>query len=483
VGALKDALEAKLWQEHQDELAGVVRMPEEQLLDAGDSAGRREWERQVWDETRDFRIRVAGQYRQRARMASEPGSQRYYEQRADANRHRPERCADCGDVQAIVECPCCDSVVMTIESRCAHHRMCLRCRSKRAAREQARNHQAFDEQLKEFRLRGLEYTWRPKLLTLTLPHSGDVRADTDVLIKAWAHFRRELTRWLEPPPELSTYKVVRYAEGSKPADGSTVESGLTRRDAGRLKARLEGDGFLYAVRRDGPQLRFVRVLEWTAGKDHQGHAHIHAIVWSPFVPHALLRELWGAALHSLGYAVPSRPRAELEVRALVSGHRPEQVASIPGRVMMDELTGELERDGYGAPCVRLWYPVVDVRAIRLRRGDSGELDGTAAVVELCKYLVKDIEKVEETGEVRRMTPELFALVYEASHERRAIQTSRGYWPERPPKDTCHECGYEGGVDPMDRVRLEHDPETGEVAPAGWKVRMAIGPSRTRAAPS
>ena len=122
------------------------------------------------------------------------------------------------------------------------------------------------------------------MLTLTVPHSGDVRHDLRTLPRAWKRFRRWL--WLFFKHEH------------------------------RLDKELLG------------HVAFMRVTETTAGQKNDGHAHYHVYFHSPYIPHELARHLWGKALRQLGYDTPTRPIADV-----LAGARSEFSAAQLQRVL------------------------------------------------------------------------------------------------------------------------------------------------------
>jgi hypothetical protein len=88
-----------------------------------------------------------------------------------------------------------------------------------------------------FRDRAPGGRWTKKLLTLTLPHSGDVRRDIATLPKVWRTF----------------WKLTRLH---------------LELDRGLSKAHVS-------------QAVYLRVIEITAGRKNDGHAHMHVCLICP----------------------------------------------------------------------------------------------------------------------------------------------------------------------------------------------------------
>jgi hypothetical protein len=190
-------------------------------------------------------------------------------------------------------------------------------------------------------------------------------------------------------------------------------------------------------------LTYVRVTEVTGGRKGDGHAHYHAYFHSPYIPHELVRQLWGNALSSLGYATPARPiarvlaeahgdfaRAQLK-RALVTRHGKQ------GRLLSE---------------VR--WPVLDL--IEADRNVEQEL---------VKYLVKDAEL--EDGKLKRIPEELHARIYEGLEGLRTIATSRKLFQDESRTCACDECGSTRLArtsakpqDAKDPAKTQPEPPTG-----------------------
>jgi len=123
--------------------------------------------------------------------------------------------------------------------------------------------------------------------------------------------------------------------------------------------------------------RWYRAIEWTEGSDGKGHPHFHLWVFSPY-------------LHQQDLLVPMWRRA-------------------------------LAATGLAAQAV-----IVDVQEID---------DGPSAALEVIKYLVKDL-----AAGGGKVTPEVFAQVYEAFDGKRMTQASSGFLALAPKGRQACECG-------------------------------------------
>lgn len=267
--------------------------------------------------------------------------------RAAAQRTRIERVEACGGESIQVFCAGC-GVVHDRERRCGGWRYCLTCRGKRAERYRAR----FTES-RNLWLRQRKQYERERFLTLTLPHSGTPADDVRAVIASWERFIRTLRRWLR--------------------------------------------------RRALHSISYLRALEVTSSDG--GHAHLHAWCGSPFLPHAVLRVLWGRSLSS----------AYVPVRLLS-----EVLAELP-----DERSRvELLRVSSWRGRLRQWvpWPVLDVRAVH---GDPS--------AELVKYMLKDIGT-----DGAPLDPEIAATLIEATEGTRTVAASRGFWASLVA--SCPDCG-------------------------------------------
>jgi len=123
-------------------------------------------------------------------------------------------------------------------------------------------------------------------------------------------------------------------------------------------------------------VEWLRVFEWTPGADGLGHPHFHLWMFSQYLDHALLRDFWRRALARVGCEVAE--------------------------------------------------PIVHVEAVT---------DGESAARELIKYMLKDISA---NGD--KVSPMVFALVFEALAQRRMRQASTGFMGVFRYATPCCECG-------------------------------------------
>lgn len=335
-------------------------------------------------------------------------SYHWHMSRATGQEERIDRVMQCGAEEIVCTCGECGKDGPRFVCSCDNHRLCLGCRGQRVRRFRRRFQDAQKGLLRRvwadpFRLGKTHYRtdahgnkrvayggrWGEKFLTLTLPDSGDVRADVDALQRAWTRFWRLL--------RTHVVKDVLRAE-DKPLRRHVMQ-----------------------------YMRYCRVLEVTEGRQWQGHAHLHVWLVIPFVHHELLAHLWGQALAKSYQNALVAAECVATVDELVEAlpHSRRRLAETQLRQWLVTRRG---RDG--RPLALAWRPVLDIRPVR----------SDAMGAELCKYLVKDGEIDPATGRLQRMDPEVFARIYRALEGRRAITSARGLL-EPPISDCyCHHCG-------------------------------------------
>ncbi|HEY5957732.1 MAG TPA: hypothetical protein VIV60_14310 [Polyangiaceae bacterium] len=125
-----------------------------------------------------------------------------------------------------------------------------------------------------------------------------------------------------------------------------------------------------------PSLEWFRVFEWTPATDNLGHPHLHIWLFSPYLDQQMLLDWWAHGLYRASHGTSTVP------------------------------------------------PVVDIRIAR-----------AGVEQELVKYLTKDID---EHG--HKLDPELYAKVYCALDQRRALQASRGFMARAAQYRRTCECG-------------------------------------------
>jgi hypothetical protein len=136
---------------------------------------------------------------------------------------------------------------------------------------------------------------------------------------------------------------------------------------------------------------------------------------SPYLPHELARHLWGTALRSLGYGLPTRSLEDV-------------LAGCKGRSRTQLERVLVTRRGFrGKPLQTVDWPVVDVKEC------FGDVEK-----ELVKYLVKDAEY--DGPELKLIEPALYARIYQGLEGVRTIATSRGFFERSDRVCACEACG-------------------------------------------
>lgn len=300
----------------------------------------------------------------------------YHLRRAEGQRKRIENVLSCGTREVVLACGDCGHQVRRSTARCGHHRLCPICRGHRARRYRLKIRAARRRVLDEFaavlKRRGLRLDWRERFLTLTIPHSGDVIRDLKTLPEVWKIFRRWLWEFFQHEHRLD-------------------------------KELLS-------------QVVFVRVTEVTGGRKNDGHAHYHVYFHSSYIPHELIRHLWGKAIRKWAYSPPTRPLGE--VLAEANSRRAQAQLK---RVLVTR------RGEKGRPLAAVDWPVIDIEEA------TGNVER-----ELVKYLVKDAEM--EGDRLRPIPPELFARIYAGLEGLRALASTRNLLPQEPKTCACDECG-------------------------------------------
>ena len=261
-----------------------------------------------------------------------------------------------------------------MEARCGHFRICPTCRGVRANEARYRFRVSRERALlRAQHLMGAGVRggrWSEKFVTFTVPHS-EIEADIKLLPKAWRKFRKLLFAHL------------------------------------RLDRHVSERNMLCVV--------YVRVLEVTAGRKQDGHAHLHVYLLAPYLPKEYLKHLWGQVLVGFGRTVP--PATVDEVLARADGHEPQLRAWLVTR-----------RGAKGRPVDTVYRPVVHVEEC------YGDIEN-----ELVKYLVKDLER-DDDGTEKLMDPALFARVYAGLEGVRTIHASTGFFVNRQGSCACQACG-------------------------------------------
>jgi hypothetical protein len=267
-----------------------------------------------------------------ARQLGQPFREKWYQARAKGQLERFDQVREWGGKEVVQSCGDCGHVGRRTTAWCRHWRLCVGCRSRRGLEYRKRFRHSREtalrrlERLMSYAAGGCKLS--EKLLTLTLPHSGDVHRDLRTLPKAWRWFWRLVREHLE-------------------------------RDRNLGKAIVN-------------QLVYVRVIEVALGENWQGHAHMHVYLIAPYLHHEMVGLLWARALQRCGYGVDRHSA-------------PKPLAEVLGQVMPEWRRAQLQallvtRRG-GTPLESVSNPVVDIQEC------YGDVEN-----ELIKYLVKDAER-------------------------------------------------------------------------------------------
>lgn len=334
-----------------------------------------EWFREVERLTSPYRRRKAGRYRLRARLlerAHEYESAVWFTARAFGQRHRFERVERCGARVRVVLCPYCHDK-HEHPAHCSTWKLCVPCRGRRSRAYRDRLRETLPEIERRMGQLGLasrslgDARCGPKFLTLTMPHV-DAKRDARSIVNAFARFKRKLLRYLERERQIE-----------RPS-----------------------------------RLPHLRVVEVTPGRARDGHWHIHAWWFGPYLPQPLLAWLWSESLD-----VEHRRRCPLRLTSTVI----EREKS--ARWRMHCLSMIRSRRGRRGRALR-WMrePITHIKAA----------DAATVAEELVKYLVKDCGPDGEKVDAR-----LFADLFEGLEGVRSVQPSRGFWL---PVATwvCQACG-------------------------------------------
>lgn len=358
--------------------------------------------------------------------------------RAIAHVERWSKLGGCGAGWELrAQCPTHGELDHAVPVRCGHVRLCVECRGRRA-------------QLMRARVRSfVEATANPSnalaLVRRAEWSAGDVpRRGVVELLSAAAHAPAR-DRWslrfvTLTIPHSNARRDVRAA--------LDCWAGLIRRIRKHYKARGHDS------------IGYVRVLEVTPGTDDGGHAHLHALVWGPFLRGELLRVWWGEQLKRKGYAIPM-----VSTAAVLAGAVPGCTTAGGASRRLAELRGCADGAGVDAwhgatvvPSLAVWrgrrwtfpatvpWPVVDVRTVVKKPTGDGQISQGDVADELVKYLVKDLGPVQADGGRERAAPDLMRQVYEATEGRRLIVAATGAWAVAAsiegPRQVCmcDECG-------------------------------------------
>lgn len=303
---------------------------------------------------------------------------RWHWERLQGQAERFDRVRACGECRRMLEGydPTTGELMTSqpFETRCGNWRVCPRCLKARQVRLSRGVLEARERALRLRRVecspryRGREGRWSERLLTLTVPHSGDAGEDAAQLARAWGELQRRL---------LTHLRVDRGAH-EKPV--------------------------------------WVRALEVAPSEDG-GHAHLHVWWVGPFVDHVWLRVAWGRVLEGQGIVCPQRAWNEVMHGAPSSDWRSDY-----GRSRLRDQRAKrwcrTRRGAHGRQVEKLPWPHVYVN--RAKEGTEGAAE-YATKVGVAYYVTKG-------SDVKRMHPLHAASVYQAFEGRRAIQWARGWAP-------------------------------------------------------
>lgn len=313
--------------------------------------------------------------------------------RAEALKEKVPRVKRCGTEKLTSFCHDC-GCVHERPVTCGDHKLCLHCRTERIKKLRARFAKAHELRTKVNGAKGYHqpsprhgYRWSAKMLTLTVPHSGDAARDAKELAEAWPRFWQRVRRHLMLDRGLSTDVVDDIARSCH------LEVGVS----------------------DG------------------GHSHSHVYIYGPFIYQPLLAHYWGESLAPEYKELLNEAGATQSRFDALSGSK-ESPYSARQRKQLGRYL-RTRRGEHGRPLMELWKPSLDIQRC--------EGSGAKIASELAKYLIKDGERDKETGELKLIPPELYFEVYKALHGRRTVRTSRKFWAPEPLEIRsahCRDCG-------------------------------------------
>jgi hypothetical protein len=366
--------------------ARLEKSPDDLLFLAGLDHASEAW--------REDRARHHERVARLAELRDDASRADWHRARASGLRWRYRAACRCGLDTLHKLCGAC-GVVHATPKGCKRYTVCATCRAGRArarARRLADGMRAH-AQTAEARFAAAQ-GWRWRWVTLTVPHGAGVVEDAARLPRAWSRLRRRIRQ--------------------------------------RLGARAAW-------------LRYARSLELTSSDG--GHAHLHLLVWAPWLSQAWLGVEWSRALRAEGGRVDERALVELVERE--RARRGEREAS----ALVASVTDGRSRR---AP-VNVTWAVVDVRAIDTRDGDA-----------LAAYAAKGVALYASKGaSVEGGAFELASELERALYARRTWQASPGLC--RAPEPTCADCGARAW-----RGEIERAPV---VVGAWWTGAMYTGPPR------
>lgn len=194
---------------------------------------------------------------------SEPYVSSWHQQRVDGQGERFDRVRQCGSYEYCLDVTAADGTVTSrpLRTRCDCWRVCTKCADRRRWKLSEGMRVSRARALRVYRrestrvYRGKEGKWSEKLLTFTVPHSGDPASDARLLVGTWQKVLRRVKA------HLQLRGAVRVLPSGKLAPASVP---------------------------------WCRALEVTPSGG--GHAHMHVWYHGPYLDVVLLRVWWGQAL-------------------------------------------------------------------------------------------------------------------------------------------------------------------------------------------
>lgn len=224
------------------------------------------------------------------------------------------RAAACGAGERWIRCGCEGGAARPVPDECRQRAVCASCRKIYARRMRRRVLEAVPRWVASMRRE--RRAPRVRMLTLTVRHSGDLRADRAELVRGWTGLRKQLHRWF------------------------------------------------------GEALPFVLVWETTPGADGLGHEHAHVIViggpswWNYAAIARTWRKVCPRSTNIDIQVAGSRGGSPAHVAAMYVSKYVTKGAEIGGARWSDELVAQTIAAHYNqrmiSTSVRFWVPPVPV---------------------------------------------------------------------------------------------------------------------------
>lgn len=324
----------------------------------------------------------AERHEERARLAELKNASslaEWHRARASGLRHRYRHAARCGLDTLHKVCGCC-GVVQSVPKGCKRFTVCGPCRASRARDRARRLSDGMKAHAATTEARAAAAAgWRWRWLTLTVPHGAGVVEDATRLPKAWSRLRRRI-----------------------------------RHRLGKTRAKW---------------LRYARTLELTPSDG--GHAHLHLLVWCPWISQAWLGVEWARALRAEGGRVDAK-----SVQELLERERERRGEGEATRWLASITDGRSSSAPTSVP-----WAVVDVRRV----GTDDEALRAYAAKGVAVYAAKGAS-VDGADAF-----ELASELERALHGRRTWQASPKLCPR--PEPECGDCGARAWQGQIERSSL------------------------------